>query len=85
MSNSAQMVENVKTEEQKAGTDKENLEGLPLQSSPYVKYTDLEDYKMNGYGTQGHTSPKPGQGGGATDAPTISGSSHLAGQATQSN
>ncbi|XP_072996044.1 uncharacterized protein [Typha latifolia] len=48
---------------------------LPTESSPYVKYKDLEDYKMQGYGTQGHEQPvdRPHHGGG-TDAPTLSGS-----------
>ncbi|KAK9134652.1 hypothetical protein Syun_013982 [Stephania yunnanensis] len=55
-------------------TEKENTEAeLPMQSSPYVKYSDLEDYKRQGYGTEGHIEPKPDQGGGATDAPTLSG------------
>lgn len=46
---------------------------LPLESSPYVKYKDLEDYKTKGYGAEGHLEPKPNHGGG-TDAPTLSGS-----------
>ncbi|KAE8649966.1 hypothetical protein Csa_012992 [Cucumis sativus] len=46
---------------------------LPLESSPYVKYKDLEEYKRKGYGVEGHLVPKPNQGGG-TDAPTLSGS-----------
>ncbi|KAL5821821.1 hypothetical protein ACOSQ3_023703 [Xanthoceras sorbifolium] len=56
--------------EEKKGVD---LEGLPVKDSPYVKYKDLEDYKQQGYGTQGHLQPKPGHGAGATDAPTPSG------------
>lgn len=46
---------------------------LPTESSPYVKYEGLEDYKMKGYGTQGHQQPVdlPGRGGG-TEAPTLS-------------
>ncbi|KAK6923992.1 Late embryogenesis abundant protein, LEA-18 [Dillenia turbinata] len=54
----------------------QNLEGLPLETSPYVNYGDVEDYKLKGYGTQGHLDPKPargGGGGGTTDAPTPSG------------
>ena len=46
------------------------LGGLPLESSPYVKYDDMEDYN-NAYGTQGQLQlhPKPNQGGGgSTDA-----------------
>ena len=52
---------------------KGNLEGLPFEDSPYVKYEDLEDYKRQGYGTQGHLQPKEGRGAGATEAPTLSG------------
>ncbi|KAA0064662.1 late embryogenesis abundant protein group 8 protein [Cucumis melo var. makuwa] len=48
---------------------------LPLESSPYVKYKDLEEYKRKGYGAEGHLEPKPNQGGG-TDAPTLSGSGY---------
>ncbi|KAF5961202.1 hypothetical protein ACSBR2_009856 [Camellia fascicularis] len=61
------------------GEDKNNNkggkveEGLPMESSPYTQYKDLEDYKRQGYGTQGHQQPKPGGGGGSTDAPTLSG------------
>lgn len=51
------------------------LEGLPMETSPYTQYSDLEDYKRKGYGTEGHLQPKAGRGGGSTDAPTISGSS----------
>jgi len=48
---------------------------LPAESSPYVSYKDLEDYKMKGYGTQGHQQPVDlPHGGGGTDAPTLSGS-----------
>ncbi|XP_022135734.1 uncharacterized protein LOC111007621 [Momordica charantia] len=60
-----------KREEEKASVE----ELLPLESSPYVKYKDLEEYKREGYGAEGHLEPKPnqGQGGGGTDAPTLSG------------
>ncbi|KAJ8491629.1 hypothetical protein OPV22_013350 [Ensete ventricosum] len=47
---------------------------LPTESSPYVKYEDLEDYKMQGYGAQGQQPVVDKSGGGGTDAPTISGS-----------
>ncbi|XP_034689618.1 uncharacterized protein LOC117917441 [Vitis riparia] len=50
------------------------LEGLPMETSPYTQYSDLEDYKRKGYGTEGHLQPKPGRGS-STDAPTISGAS----------
>ncbi|KAF9682417.1 hypothetical protein SADUNF_Sadunf05G0106800 [Salix dunnii] len=52
---------------------KVNLDGLPVEVSPYVNYEDLEDYKRKAYGTDGHLEPKTGRGAGATDAPTISG------------
>lgn len=55
--------------------EKESIEGLPIEDSPYVKYKDLEDYKSKAYGTQGHVPPVTGRGGGATDAPTLSGAS----------
>lgn len=52
----------------------EMLEGLPLESSPYVKYKDLEDYKRMAYGTEGHMIVQEKQGAsGSTDAPTMSG------------
>ncbi|XP_010530327.1 PREDICTED: uncharacterized protein LOC104806914 [Tarenaya hassleriana] len=56
-------------DEKKATTGEE----LPLESSPYTKYEDLEDYKNNAYGTSGHQEVKPGRGAGGTDAPTPSG------------
>lgn len=52
---------------------KESKEGVPLEESPYLKYKDLEDYKRQGYGTEGHQQPNPGRGAGATEAPTLSG------------
>ncbi|OVA00660.1 Late embryogenesis abundant protein [Macleaya cordata] len=62
-------------EPQKTETEKGRAgEGLlPLESSPYVKYSNLEDYKRQGYGTEGHLEPKPSQTGCPTDAPTPSG------------
>ncbi|KAK4262367.1 hypothetical protein QN277_027937 [Acacia crassicarpa] len=62
------------TNNAKDQTGEQGLEGLPMQESPYVKYTDLEDYKQQGYGVEGHLQPQPGRGPGATDAPTLSGS-----------
>ncbi|KAL2322807.1 hypothetical protein Fmac_027186 [Flemingia macrophylla] len=53
---------------------KESSEGIPMKESPYVNYKDLEDYKRQGYGTEGHQEPKTGRGAGATEAPTLSGS-----------
>ncbi|WCJ39954.1 Late embryogenesis abundant protein group 6 [Euphorbia peplus] len=64
-----------KKQENEEKNNKE-LEGLPLESSPYVNYKDLEDYKSQAYGTQGHQPVKPNQGPGGTDAPTLSGT-HL--------
>ncbi|KAF9613913.1 hypothetical protein IFM89_013160 [Coptis chinensis] len=45
---------------------------LPTESSPYVRYSDLEDYKRKAYGTEGHFG-----GGGSADAPTPSGGGGL--------
>ncbi|XP_023003117.1 uncharacterized protein LOC111496824 [Cucurbita maxima] len=62
--------------ERKSESKEERLEGIPLETSPYVNYKDLEDYKNQAYGAQGHLEPKPsrgGGGGGSTDAPTLSG------------
>ncbi|KAL3640315.1 hypothetical protein CASFOL_015283 [Castilleja foliolosa] len=60
---------------EKKGEDKKvNLQGLPTETSPYTQYKDLEDYKKQGYGTEGHLEPKSGHGAaGSTDAPTLSG------------
>ncbi|XP_074571054.1 uncharacterized protein LOC141827655 [Curcuma longa] len=60
--------------EKKAAPPQEAAPELPTESSPYVTYKDLEDYKMKGYGAAGHRQPvdKPG-GGGGTDAPTLAG------------
>ncbi|KAK6128582.1 hypothetical protein DH2020_037657 [Rehmannia glutinosa] len=53
---------------------KVDLEGLPTETSPYTQYKDLEDYKKQGYGTQGHLQPESGRGAaGSTDAPTLAG------------
>jgi hypothetical protein len=47
---------------------------LPTETSPYVQYEGLEDYKMRGYGAQGHlpVSDVP-HGGSGTEAPTVPG------------
>ncbi|KAF5729042.1 hypothetical protein HS088_TW21G01199 [Tripterygium wilfordii] len=64
-----------KTESREEQKKESVLEGLPMESSPYVKYTNLEDYKRKAYGTEGHLPVNPNQGGGGgTDAPTVSGS-----------
>ncbi|ERN11773.1 uncharacterized protein LOC110007760 [Amborella trichopoda] len=54
----------------------QQMDELPLESSPYVKYSNLEDYKRQAYGTDGqHLEPVNNQrGGGATEGPTLSGS-----------
>ncbi|PKU79732.1 uncharacterized protein LOC110116313 [Dendrobium catenatum] len=66
------------SEEQQQGKkqmDAKGKEELPLESSPYVNYSDLEDYKQKGYGTQGHLEPvENSRTGGATEGPTLSGS-----------
>lgn len=50
------------------------LEGVPMESSPYTQYKDLEDYKQQGYGTQGHLQPQIGRGAASSvDAPTEAG------------
>ncbi|CAO2831015.1 unnamed protein product [Amaranthus hypochondriacus] len=59
------------------------LEDLPIETSPYVQYKDLEDYKQQGYGTQGHLQPTPGRGAGGTDAPTLSGGAPVTGSTHQ--
>ncbi|XVE94180.1 hypothetical protein REPUB_Repub01dG0259700 [Reevesia pubescens] len=52
----------------------EALAGLPLETSPYLNYKDLEDYKRKAYGTEGHLEVKENQAAsGSTDAPTLSG------------
>lgn len=58
------------------------LEGLPVDTSPYTQYKDLEDYKQQGYGTQGHQQPNPGRGAASsTDAPTLAGGGSASAQA----
>lgn len=61
--------------EKKLEDQKNTLEGLPLETSPYVQYKDIEDYKRQGYGAEGHLQPKPGRAAGSTDAPTVTGGS----------
>ncbi|CAK7345986.1 unnamed protein product [Dovyalis caffra] len=80
MENSCQLqMENRK--ESSCEEKKGRLEGLPVESSPYLKYKDLEDYKLKAYGTEGHQEVKPDQGGGGTDAPTLSGNGLSRGKA----
>ncbi|GAA0175830.1 hypothetical protein Leryth_002827 [Lithospermum erythrorhizon] len=62
-----------KNEVKKSEKDGDGSLKLPLESSPYVKYNDLEDYKRQGYGTEGHLEPKHHLSTG-TDAPTLDGS-----------
>lgn len=53
---------------------KQNLEGVPVDSSPYTQYKDLEDYKQQAYGAQGHQQPQQRRGAASsTDAPTLAG------------
>ncbi|CAK9178286.1 unnamed protein product [Ilex paraguariensis] len=47
---------------------------LPLQSSPYLRYTDLGDYKQKAYGADRYLHPKLRHDDGiGTDAPTLDG------------
>lgn len=72
-----QQQQQLKREEEASAKSNE----LPLESSPYVKYSDLEEYKKNAYGTQGHLPVVDNnRGAGATDAPTISGNGLSEGQ-----
>ncbi|CAL1355264.1 unnamed protein product [Linum trigynum] len=74
--------------EENADQSKPNVDGVPMKSSPYVKYSNLEDYKGQGYGTTGHLPVNPNQTPGATDAPTPSGAGAtptLAGEGGQSS
>nr|WIW57662.1 late embryogenesis abundant protein LEA92 [Pinus tabuliformis] len=57
---------------------KPKTEVLPTESSsPYTNYKDLDDYKMRGYGAEGHVDPlqnKPPAGGTTgTEGPTLAG------------
>ena len=57
------------------------MQELPLESSPYVKYTDIEEYKQHAYGTHGHLPvSETERGAGSTDAPTLSGNGLSEGQ-----
>ncbi|KAK4712118.1 hypothetical protein R3W88_006631 [Solanum pinnatisectum] len=70
------------TDSNKGSIDKSKLEGLPVDTSPYTQYKDLEDYKQQGYGTQGHQQPNPGRGAASsTDAPTLAGGGSASAQA----
>nr|GMD07281.1 Late embryogenesis abundant protein, LEA-18 [Ipomoea batatas] len=45
--------------------------GLPVESSSYTQYKDLEDYKKQGYGIEGHQQPVIDRAAASsTDAPT---------------
>ncbi|KAG0481638.1 hypothetical protein HPP92_012496 [Vanilla planifolia] len=66
----------MESKQQKPSTaaEKKEEEELPLESSPYVKSSDVEEYKEKGYGTHGHQQPVDNsRTGGATDGPTLSG------------
>lgn len=69
----AQMMRNQQMEVN-ADEEKEKVtekSGLPLESSPYVKYSDMEEYKRNAYSSaQGQLHPKLNQGGTTTDHAT---------------
>lgn len=72
-----------KEKEEKGG----KLEGLPVNSSPYTQYKDMEDYKQQGYGTQGHLQPQRGRGAASSvDVPTEAGlETHPASQLSSTN
>lgn len=61
-------------QQRKAAADEGDTVQLPTETSPYVQYEGLEDYKMRGYGAQGHlpVSDVP-HGGSGTEAPTVPG------------
>ncbi|XP_062199946.1 uncharacterized protein LOC133902377 [Phragmites australis] len=61
-------------ERKAAGAQEADTVQLPTETSPYVQYDGLEDYKLRGYGAQGHlpVSDVP-HGGSGTDAPTVPG------------
>lgn len=61
-------------EKKEKSEKKASVEGLPIDTSPYTQYKDLEDYKNKGYDTEGHLKIDPGRGAAAsTDAPTLTG------------
>ncbi|CAA3005834.1 Late embryogenesis abundant [Olea europaea subsp. europaea] len=42
---------------------------FPLESSPYLKYSEMEEYKRQGYGMEAYLSPKSHRTTTGTDAP----------------
>ncbi|KAG2635758.1 hypothetical protein PVAP13_2NG379106 [Panicum virgatum] len=46
-----------KERRERRAADEGDAGQLPTETSPYVRYEDLEDYKMRGYGAQGHLPP----------------------------
>ncbi|PAN13037.1 hypothetical protein PAHAL_2G309400 [Panicum hallii] len=67
-------MEAAKERRERLAADEGDAVQLPTETSPYVRYEGLEDYKMRGYGAQGHlpVSDVP-HGGSGTDAPTVPG------------
>ncbi|OEL37379.1 hypothetical protein BAE44_0001603 [Dichanthelium oligosanthes] len=67
-------MEATKERQQRKAADEGDTVQLPTETSPYVQHEGLEDYKMRGYGAQGHlpVSDVP-HGGSGTDAPTVPG------------
>ena len=67
-------MEAAKERRERRAADEGDAVQLPTETSPYVRYEGLEDYKMRGYGAQGHlpVSDVP-HGGSGTDAPTVPG------------
>lgn len=62
------------------------MEELPLQSSPYVKYSDVEVYKLPDYDSEDHfpTIKTTRRAGSATGSPTLSRSASNSPSATHS-
>ncbi|KAL0332306.1 UNVERIFIED_CONTAM: hypothetical protein Scaly_2132100 [Sesamum calycinum] len=52
---------------------KENLAGLPVDTSPYTQYKDLEDYKTQGYGTMATSNPNLAAAQPLNRRPTVAG------------
>ncbi|KAL3505516.1 hypothetical protein ACH5RR_035357 [Cinchona calisaya] len=62
--------EGVQLESSVANQQHKQQISLPLESSPYLRYTHLEEYKLNAYGTDGRLHPKTHPPTVGTRAPT---------------
>lgn len=67
-------MEATKERQQRKVADEGDTVQLPTETSPYVQHEGIEDYKMRGYGAQGHlpVADVP-HGGSGTEAPTVPG------------